>query len=334
VLVAVNSAGFRGRELSRERSGVRVVVYGDSFVAAEFSTVERSFVGQLGSRLAEAVGVRVEAVNAGVAGYGPDQEALRIEDEIVPLAPDLIVVALFAGNDFGDLVRNKLFRLDAEGRLVDNAWTLAPQLEREFSRAERLLHESMLWRGLRSLGAPATRRAARSSRLLPEGGFALLLEKRRREYREYAAGDDNEVRQLLGDPYDADLSLAPAGDSARGKRELMERVLARIAATAGARRVPVLFVVVPSAFDVCDGWEERVDTRAFPDYRRDALTSALAAIAERNGWRYLDLYPAFRSAGADSLYYRGDEHWNDAGQALAADLTSALVLSKGWLRRR
>ena len=333
VLVSVNSSGFRGPELAREKRRPRAVVYGDSFVAAEFSPVEHSFVGRLGAQLADALGTPVEMVNAGVPGYGPDQAALRIEDEIGPLAPDLIVVAVFAGNDFGDLVRNKLFRLDAEAHLVVNAWTLAPQLEREFSRAERLLHQSMLWRGLRSLAAPETGRSTRTTRLLPEGGFSLLMEKRQREFLEYAGGADNEVRQLLGDPYDADLSLAPGSDSARGKRELMEGVLARIAATAGARRVPVLFVFVPSAFDVCDGWQERVDARVFPAYRRDALTSALAEIAERRGLRYVNLYPPFREAGADSLYYRGDEHWNDAGQALAADLTGALVISNGWLRK-
>lgn len=332
VLVSVNSAGFRGPELARQGRGVRVVVYGDSFAAAEFAPVERSFVFRLGSRLAEAIGVPVEAVNAGVAGYGPDQEALRIEDEIGPLAPDLIVVALFAGNDFGDLMRNKLFRLDADGRLVDNAWTLAPSLEREFARAERLWRESMLLRGLRGLLAPTKRRSTLPGRLLPEGGFPLLLEKRQRESLEYLRNGDNEVRHLLGDPYDADLSLAPGCESARQKQALMERVLLRIAATAGARRVPVVFVFVPSAFDVCDAWEERVDATAFPDYRRDALTSALARIAKRNGLSYLDLYPQFRTAGADSLYYRRDEHWNDAGQALAADLTSALVIAKGWLR--
>src|SRR6185436_10030947 len=139
VLVGIDSSGFRGPELAPPGNARRrVVVYGDSFVAAEFSPVSRSFVSRLGARLAEAAGQQVEAVNAGVVGYGPDQEALRIEDEIIPLAPDLIVVGLFAGNDFGDLMRNKLFRLDDQGRLVANAWTLAPSLERDFARAARL----------------------------------------------------------------------------------------------------------------------------------------------------------------------------------------------------
>jgi hypothetical protein len=190
---------------------------------------------------------------------------------------------------------------------------------------------SMLLRGLSALLVP---RPAAVDSLLPEGGFPLLLEKRQREYAEYVKDGDNEVRHLLGDPYDADVSLAPGSESALYKEALMERVLLRIAATARSRGVPVLFVIIPSAFDVCDAWEERVDPRVFPGYRRDALTAALARIGERNDLDYLDLYAPFRAAGADSLYYRRDEHWNDAGQELAANLTSALVISKGWLRGR
>jgi hypothetical protein len=96
--------------------------------------------------------------------------------------------------------------------------------------------------------------------------------------------------------------------------------------------VPLVFVFIPSAFDVCDGWEDRVDPVAFPGYRREALTDALAEAALRQGLRYVDLFPIFRAAGADSLYLRGDEHWNAAGQDLAAERTAGLVLAERLLR--
>jgi len=331
ILVSVNAAGFRGPELAQGKRGKRVVVYGDSFVAAEYSPVPETFVAQLGRRLEAALGVPVEAVNAGVVGYGPDQEALRLEDEIGPLAPDLIVVAIFAQNDFGDLVRNKLFRLGPDGELVENACTLAPALKREFASAESLSHKSMLLRGLwQLLSSPRTIRKERTE-FKPHGGWAQLLTDRQREYAEYVIGGNNEVQQVLGDPYDADVSLAPQSDSARYKVSLMEKVLSRIASVADSRRVPVVFVIIPSGFDVF-AWEERIDPGAFPEYRPDALTGALVHMAERNGFRYLDLYSPFHAAGADRLYYRYDVHWNAAGQELAAKLTSALVVSKGWMK--
>src|SRR6185436_20926678 len=97
---------------------------------------------------------------------------------------------------------------------------------------------------------------------------------RQREYAEYVLGGNNEVQQVLGDPYDADVSLAPQSDSARYKVSLMEKVLLRIASVAESRRVPVVFVIIPSGFDV-DAWEERIDPGTFPEYLPDALTGAL-----------------------------------------------------------
>src|SRR5262249_60004973 len=95
--------------------------------------------------------------------------------------------------------------------------------------------------------------AAREERsLLPAGGYLLLLEKRRREYEEYVREGDNEVKHLLGDPYDADVSLKPASESAVYKKALMEKVLVHVAEAARARSVPLVFVFIPSAVDVCE----------------------------------------------------------------------------------
>lgn len=49
---------------------------------------------------------------------------------------------------------------------------------------------------------------------------------------------------------------------------------------------------------------------------------ALARLAAEEGWRFIDLLPAFQQAAAegDLLYYRYDTHWNQAGHALAAEV--------------
>jgi GDSL-like Lipase/Acylhydrolase family len=332
ILVTVDQAGFRGAELLSPQHGPRVVVYGDSFIEAETSPVAETYVARLEARLTEGLGRPVEAVNAGVAGYGPDQEALRIDDEIGPLKPDLLVMGVFAGNDFGDLMRDKLFRLGPDGRLAANGWTMSPVLRHQFEHAERVSRGSMVWHGLKNLFGPRPPSPRAPRHLLPAGGFPFLLEKRRHEYEQYVRRGDNEVRHLLGDPYDADVSLQPHSESARYKTTLMEKVLLHVAETARAHAVPLVFLFIPSAFDVCDHWEDRVDPDVFPDYRRDALTSALADIAARNGLEHLDLYPVFRSAGGDALYLRGDEHWNAAGEELAAARTTSLILRRGLLR--
>src|SRR6185503_7481910 len=109
--VHVNALGLRGDEPEPTANGrQRIVVYGDSFVEAEFSPLAETFPKRLEARL-RAAGVPLEVLNAGVVGYGPDQVCVRLEKELTQLRPDLLIVALASGNDYGDLVRNKLFRL-------------------------------------------------------------------------------------------------------------------------------------------------------------------------------------------------------------------------------
>jgi hypothetical protein len=70
-----------------------------------------------------------------VTGYGPDQESLVMEDDLPSLKPDLIIVAIYSGTDFGDLLRNKLYRLDGQSRLVPGHPTLSGDLQNDFEAA-------------------------------------------------------------------------------------------------------------------------------------------------------------------------------------------------------
>lgn len=327
LLVTVNTDGFLGPERAERPLGRRIVVYGDSFVAGEFSSLAERFASQLAARLSRPGEPLVEAVNAAVVGYGPDQEALRLEDEIGPLRPDLVVVAVFAGNDFGDLLRDKVYGLDEAGRLVSRSPRLGGALRAEFAHAAGQAAGSMLVRGLRELLSPPAVEPRHES-LLPEGGFAYLLQRRRREYHLSTHDSTDTVEHLLGDPYDADLCLDPDGESARYKTALMAQVLTRMADTARAHDTPLVFVFIPSAFDVGEGFEHP-DATAFPAYRPSALTDALAEPAGRNGLVSLDLYPTFAEALPQRLFFRRDEHWNATGQALAAEQVAAFVRARG-----
>jgi lysophospholipase L1-like esterase len=325
VLASVNSDGFMGPELGTRDGARRVVVYGDSFVAGEFSPAGERFATKLADALSGSAAVRFHVTNAGVAGYGPDQVALRLEDELPALDPDLVVVAVFAGNDFGDLLRNKIFRLDGGGGLVSRHPRPSERLRAEFAQARRQAAGSLFLRGLRDVALPPRRTRERS--LLPAGGFVHLVERREREYVQSILSPGDLVEHLLGDPYDADVACTPRAESARYKVALMEQVVRRLAETARGHRTPIAFVFIPSAFDAADGFE-RPDTASFPEYRPRAATDALSAAAERSGLVYLDLYPVFR-ASPKRLYFHADEHWNAEGQALAAQLAAALLRERG-----
>ena len=111
VTTRVNAAGLRGPELAAKGAAERFVVIGDSLVLAENVALEDTFVERLGVHL-RAADRDVEVVNAGVTGYGPDQCLLRLERDFDLLKPDVVVIVLCATNDFGDVMRNKLFKLD------------------------------------------------------------------------------------------------------------------------------------------------------------------------------------------------------------------------------
>ncbi len=333
VEVRINRQGFRGPELTPPGPAGRIVVYGDSFVTAEFSQADRTFAAQLAGLLLSPSGPP-QVINAGVPAYGPDQISLRLAVELPQLEPDLAIVAVFAGNDFGDLLRNKIYKLGDEGELVRHPFEIHPgQRDRlapsrlplvMLTMVHRLLYR---WAAHENLTGDVVEDARAAGRVI-EGPRAAKFQRveswlshRRHEYERYVLQGEAEVTNLLGDTYDADVSTDPESDSARYKVELMDRVLARIAATCADHDVPLVLLFIPSPIDVAEGYEyAQVASELHPQYRRAANTDALERIAERHGIPYVNLFDGFFQREAHTLYFRGgDDHWNDAGQRLAAE---------------
>jgi hypothetical protein len=337
VLVTVDSDGFRGDELRRDGEP-RIVVYGDSCIQADFSHLAETFTRRLEVRLSAAAGRPVETVNAGVDGYGPDQALRRFQDEVRWLRPVGIVFTVFADNDFGDLVRNRLYRLEG-GRLVEGGAVLAGSARRMFDPTGRQ-QGFVLWRRLQHL----VRRARHRPRRTPEekerrrqAAMARYLDLSeamcRREYEESVVKRNPVISRYYKDHYDADLAFDPTSPAAVYKRRLLEAVLREVRKAAVTAGVRVLVLVVPSPVDVCDHYEIRVDLQKHPGYDRRRLSSEVVAAARSAGLDAFDLFAPFRQAGARRLYYHppGQDHWNAAGQDLAARLVSDRIMAEGWL---
>lgn len=335
VLHRINSQGLRGEELRPRGEATRVVVYGDSFIHAFYTPLEETFTEQLEDQLETKLGREVEVVNAGTSSYGPDQVMLRMEQELDPLAPDLVILAVFAGNDFGDLIRNKMFAVDEQGALKARPFELAQEFRVKFDLSHR---ESILRMAIRKARAttqsPGHAAAAAGGK---DPGIAMMdewLEIAGKEYADYWR--DDVVREPSVDRYTADNSLQPNSEAARYKVSLMEAVLRRAAAAARKRDVPFMLLFIPHPVDVMDTHEHgRVDMERFPDYRRTNLTGSLVGIAQRVGADHVDLYDAFRQRRGVGLYYRGgDDHWNSAGQKLAAEITADHIIRSAVLGDR
>ena len=96
--IRINREGFRDREFSAEKPAgkKRILVLGDSFTFGTGVEQEETFPKVLERRLGQ------EAFNWGVAGYSTDQELLLLEKEGLRYRPDLVILALYLGNDLMD----------------------------------------------------------------------------------------------------------------------------------------------------------------------------------------------------------------------------------------
>ncbi|MEO6027714.1 MAG: SGNH/GDSL hydrolase family protein, partial [Candidatus Binatia bacterium] len=101
-----NNLGFRRDSESRPDKTpgtLRVLVLGDSHTDGYVDNAE-SFSSLLETALARRVGSPpVEVLNAGVVGYSPAQEILWYERHGPALAPDVVLLVLYAGNDVVEL---------------------------------------------------------------------------------------------------------------------------------------------------------------------------------------------------------------------------------------
>lgn len=136
--VRVNRAGFRGPEVpvAPAPGRLRVAVLGDSFTEALQVNEAQTWVGRLADQLQRRPGCPlrrshpsgVEVLNFGVGGYGTGQELLTWRRLVRPLRPQLVLLAVYLGNDLTDnnpepRADRPVFRLDARGQLwVDGSF--------------------------------------------------------------------------------------------------------------------------------------------------------------------------------------------------------------------
>ena len=343
-MVRINANGHWGPEESDDDPTPRIIVYGDSFIDSHYAPIDDSYPVRLAGHLHRLLGQPVNVINAGVLGYGPDQESLRIEDDLERSRPALIVLAIFTGNDFGDLIRNKLFRLGPDGTAVTTRRIVGTEATRLFheigplhlGRALVLLRGEFMGVRLWWLGRARdrTNRVEAESRgtFHPETSSEALirstLEARQREYQSFVVEGDDVIRSLFNDGYDFDLQLFPEAPAGRYKKALMAAVLDRIAAAARARRVPLLLLVIPSPIEVVRQPTLIIDRSIYPDFRESGPADFLQAQAQRIAIPCVNLFEPFRTAGGTSLYRPNPEmHWNSAGMDLAAQLTAERIES-------
>jgi hypothetical protein len=306
-LVRINAAGFRGDDVSvQPPTGVlRIAVLGDSFTEALQVDEQASFVKQLQARLVEASqcplrrghAAGVEVLNFGVGGYGTGQELLTWRHLARRYQPDLVLLALYPGNDFTDndpepRDDRPVFRLDHEGQLqLDNSFLSSSNYRKRNS-----------WLGRLADGL------INHSRLLQ-----LLNEAKNRMANRPAAPP-----QRLAD--------RPLPATPQASDQSWRLTDALIGALATETRADGAGFAVVSASSPDQLWPRRQSRPAHPFGQEQRLAGLLAA----RGIPYLPLAPELQRLGdAQGLTLHGfagqapgEGHWNVSGHRLAAALTA------------
>src|SRR4051794_7938600 len=181
--VAIDRLGLRGGEIvdrgRRDPGTLRILALGDSFTFGVGAEAGESYPARLQEML-RARGLRAEVLNAGAPGYGVPDEAAWFARWGRPLAPDVVLVTVFIGNDLQDAAPG-----GARVAVVDGA-LVAPG-ERSHSLSRWLYYHSHLFVLLKSssLGGALRRLAGR-----PE---PLETRELRAEFDLYAKGPPSAV---------------------------------------------------------------------------------------------------------------------------------------------
>lgn len=315
--VAINSRGLREREIPLEKPAgtYRVLVLGDSFVEGAQVPVEDTVTRKLEQRLAATMpGRPVQVINAGNAGFGTAQELLFLDNDGRSYQPDLVILVYFIDND-----------------LPDNGYRVARERKLDTTRRPFYVPDGKGGLELRSGAPPDADRFEAVRPLLRRSVTYNVIENftRWQEARdqEQAQIGKNRPTYLLDPPSEWDEAWW-----------VTEQLLGRVHVSARGMGAELVVVGAPAYFQLdADAWRWLVggDTRERNRYEQDAPNRRLAAIAERQGLRFLDLLPATKVAhdAGGGLYYPADGHWTSAGHDFAAGQLHDYLAGSGLLPR-
>lgn len=304
--IVVNSLGLRDHEvtLAHAPGRRRILIVGDSIAFGSGLDVGERFSEVLGREL----GDKVEVINAGVPGWGNDQEMLFYEQRLRRLKPDVVILSFTAGND---IVNNALGGALLEGGTkprfelaADSLHMIPPAPPRDpgpMMRIKSLLHQSQLL-------VFAKRRLMRLSyrhRVQEETSHELHGFESYRALSHWSAYEN------------------PPDDATDAAWNVTEAILARFAADCRADSARFIVYAMPLKLEVDDAWREQVikGTRAdaaridmaYPYHRLHAFCAA------RHIEYYYPLDEFRRAAAHETLYFQTDSHPNIRGNQITAD---------------
>ncbi|MEZ4771423.1 MAG: GDSL-type esterase/lipase family protein [Caldilineales bacterium] len=351
--VAINDDGLRDAPratLDKPAGVTRILLLGDSYVEGLRVPLEQTFGKVLEAQLNvdAPAGRRFEVVNAGVSGWGTDQELLWLRQHGAAYAPDLVLLAFFPGNDFENnsevlevenmgRVQKPFFHLNG-GELALSYFPFDPAAVPEPATDEQASGAAASASGL----SPAASWLKEHSALYRFAGPALAggAPDFARSLAARGLLERSLVRSEVGGdtiPVAYGVYRVPLSDDWTNSVALTGALVGEMRDQAATLGAPLAAVVVTAPEQVYpDRWQKRLDdTPAMANHTWDLnQPNQLAAqIFEQAGVPFLDLLPTFRAHAeqGDQLHLRQDGHWTPAGERLAGEATAEFLVEQGML---
>jgi hypothetical protein len=333
--IETNSLGLRDNEHAYQKPDgtFRILVIGDSFTEAIDVYLEESFPFIVEQCLKQHLAQPVEVISGGVSGYNTGDEYLFYKNEGVKYSPDLVVLALYIGNDFSGLERTTEermvtgfggFRFRLKNGELNQTWISweSPQ-DGQTSALELVLRRnSLLYRVLAH----------------PESKIYWFF----RDLKDNLAplvqsGMDKGDNRLNWKYYFHASEFYNSPDIPSQTKEIwavFQAVVSQLKQEVEANEAQLVTAVIPTDYQVSKRARERVtgnilamhyDEVEAMDWRLDEPNLSILQAMKQQQIPTLDLLPyllAHEEAGGAPLYFDGfgDEHFNRGGHKLMVDV--------------
>ena len=340
--VRINARGLRDREIGYDNpnDAVRILSLADSFGEALQVDLDQTYAKQLEQLLAGPLARPVEVINAGVGGWGTDQESIFYVAEGFRYEPDVVLLAFFIRNDavnnYGplEIERNggrqqkEFFSLSPGGELIPppvqeslerTALTANPQqttaiLAEETAPPLLAVADTLwTWSALYRLAMPYLRDIPPVVKAIGPSGIL---------------GGEAGIRASNPSvPVPFFIYQEPPDERFAAAWALTEALITRLndEVTTRGSRLAVVLIGAPEQI-YSEAWQRTLaGNPGMPALNLDleAPNRRLTAFLEAANIPYLDLVPVFRQAAGrpetPPLHFRHDQHWTPAGHRLAAD---------------
>jgi len=300
----INNMGYRGSNFNHEnRNQIRRILFlGDSFIMGHNVELNETIVAALNRNL----GAGFEVLNMGVLAYGPDQSLLALLEDGLDLNPDMVILGVFAANDFQDVDHNEMFSVDEGGRLRQNRRNVLTR------RMPKLQTHFMFYR----------LQAALQPTIDPRHRFL----SRRYEFM---------MNRMIFDSYDWDLLYFPDSEISRKKVDIMRAVFVRFKEELNSKGIPFAIVNIPSFLNIVNpsgfegkgiGEEHREEFEKAEEKDFFGPEDIVVELCENLEIPYLNLYPVFVEFDREeraALYDEEDWHLSAYGNQFAGDLVAS-----------